>query len=124
MHEIRERMTKDLPLAGYSKETRRHYLDAADSLAKSHWRCPSEMGQEEVREWVDHLLEQGNIGPQRLRQHFAGLKFLFRKTFRKPEAVSFVSWSAEPARLPTVLSAFGILSLLRAFASTKCRVFL
>jgi len=123
MNRIRVRMMKDLKLAGYAEETQRRYLEAADHLVRFHWRCPSEMGQEEVREWVDHLVERGHIGPQRLRQHFAGLKFLFRKTLAKAEAVSFVSWPADPPHLPTVLSADEVLSLLNALTSTKYRVF-
>ena len=123
MNQIRERMIRDLLLAGYSKDTRRRYLEAADSLVKFHWRCPSEMAQEEVRDWVDYLVEHGSIGPQRLRQHFAGLKFLFRKTLGKPEAVSFVSWPKAPERLPTVLTTDEVVSLLDAFTSRKYSVF-
>lgn len=123
MNEYRRRMMRDLMLAGYAKVTQRRYLEAADHLVRFHWRCPSTMGQQEVRAWVDHLLEHGGVGPQRLRQHFAGLKFLFRKTLAKPEAVSFVSWPKDPPRLPTVLSVDEVLELLMAFTSSKYRVF-
>lgn len=123
MNRIRERMMQDLKLAGYAKDTQRRYLEAADHLVKFHWRCPSEMGQEEIREWIEYLLEHGRIGPQRMRQHFAGLQFLFRKTLGRPQLVSFISWPKAPKRLPTVLSVDEVLLLLRSFTCRKYRVF-
>ena len=60
----RKRMMQDLELTGYADCTKSKYLSAAGDFVKFHWRRPSEMGQEEVRAWVEHLTRAGRIGPQ------------------------------------------------------------
>lgn len=123
----RERMMQDLKLAGYAQKTQAEYVSVAGDFVKYHWRCPSEMGQEQVRAWVEHLSEQHRaerIGPQRLRQHYAALKFLYAKTLGRPEVVSFLSSSPpDPKRLPTVLSAEEVHRLLQSLKLPKYRVF-
>ena len=103
----------DLSLAGYAESTQKKYLAAADAFVAFHWRCPTEMGQEEVRGWAEHLMTRTRIGPQRLRQHFAALKFLYGKTLGRPEVVSFLSWPRDERRLPTVISREEVLRLLQ-----------
>ncbi len=119
----RKRMMQDLELTGYARDTKKKYLSAAGDFVKFHWRCPSEMGQEEVRAWVEHLTGAGRIGPQRLRQHFAALKFLYAKTLGRPEVVSFLSSPRDPKRLAVVLSAEQVHRLLQALKLPKYRVF-
>lgn len=63
------------------------------------------------------------IGPQRVRQHMAALKFLYTKTLWKPENVSFLAWPSDPKRLPAVLAAEEIERLLASFTHMKYRVF-
>ena len=75
-----------------------------------------------MRAWVAQL-DKSKVGPQRLRQHFAALKFLFGKTLARPEQVAFLSWPKAPKLLPTVLSASQVGALLGALESPKYRVF-
>jgi integrase/recombinase XerD len=121
MTTLREKMMQDLKLAGYAQKTQRTYLDAIGDLAKFCW-APAELGQEQVRAWVERLTAS-KVGPQRLRQHFAALKFLYGKTLGRPELVSFLSWPKDPDRLPMVLSAEQVGRLLEALESPKYRVF-
>jgi site-specific recombinase XerD len=79
------------------------YLECIGLFAQFCWE-PAQADQEQVRAWVAHL-EKSEVGPQRLRQHFAALKFLFGKTLARPEQVAFLSWPKDAKRLPTVLSA-------------------
>jgi len=121
MSTLREKMMQDLKLAGYAPKTQRTYLDAIGDLAKFCW-SPAELGQEQVRAWVDRLT-QSKVGPQRLRQHFAALRFLYGKTLGHPELVAFLSWPRDPDRLPAVLSAEQVDRLLKALDLPKYRVF-
>jgi len=120
MTTLREKMMQDLKLAGYAPKTQSLYLDAIGDLAKFCW-SPGELGQEQVRAWVQRLTES-KVGPQRLRQHFAALKFLYGKTLGRPELVSFLSWPSDPERLPVVLSEQQVGQLLEALESPKYRV--
>jgi len=78
--------------------------------------------QGQVRAWVEKL-QKSKVGSQRLRQHFAALKFLYGKTLARPEQVAFLSWPKDPKRLPKVLTEEQVSKLLDALESPKYRVF-
>lgn len=118
---LRNRMMQDLRLAGYALKTQKTYLECIGLFAQFCWE-PAQADQEGVRAWVAQL-EKSKVSPQRLRQHFSALKFLFGKTLGRPEQVAFLSWPQEPQRLPTVLSAAQVSALLAALESPKYRVF-
>lgn len=125
MGSLRDQMMQDLELAGYAAGTRRLYISAVRDFAKFHRRSPAELGQPELRAWV-HELTQGRerrLSPQRIRQHFAALKFLYTKTLARPEVAAFLSWPHAPPRLPVVLSVEEVQQLLDALAVPKYRVF-
>jgi site-specific recombinase XerD len=116
-------MMHDLELAGYVPKTRLIYLNAVRDFAAHYRRSPAELGPDHVRGWVGRLTTEGKIGPQRIRQHMAALKFLYTKTLWKPENVSFLSWPSDPQRLPVVLSAEEVERLLGALEQPVYRVF-
>jgi site-specific recombinase XerD len=116
-------MMQDLELAGYVPTTRLIYLNAIRDFAAHFRRSPVELDADEVRAWVAWLRKEAGIGPQRIGQHMAALKFLYTKTLWKPEAVSFLSWPSIPQKLPTVLSAAEVERLLEALQRPKYRVF-
>src|SRR6478609_9140096 len=109
---VRSRFEQDLTFAGVSPRTRQIYLRAAMDFAAFRGKCPTIAGQEEVRAWVQHLLAR-DLSAQRVRQHFAALKFLYTKTLGKPEVTSFLSWPRDTPRLPVVLSPPEVERLLR-----------
>lgn len=117
-----ERMMKDLELTGYASSTKARYVNAVRDFARFVGRDPAEVGREEVRRWVEHLTA-GNVGPQRLRQHFAALRFVFSKTLGHPEVVSFLSSPRDPKTLPVVLSVDEVARLLQSIVLLKYRVF-
>ena len=122
MTRLRDRMMQDLTLGGYADGTKQTYVDCIRMFAKFHGRSPDELGAEDVRRWAEHLTTKG-ISAQRIGQHFAALKFLYRKTLYKPEAVSFLTSPRKPKRLPVVLSAEQVERLLQALQTPRYRVF-
>ena len=122
MTKLRKRMMQDLTLAGYVKGTRRKYIQCIRDFAEFHRRSPAELGQEEVREWVEHLQTRARSASW-LRAHFAALKFLFAKTLGRSEVVSFLSLPKSRAKLPVVISAMQVRQLLEALRLVKYRVF-
>jgi site-specific recombinase XerD len=116
-----ERMAWDLGFAERADKTRKVYLSDARAFARFWERSPEELGQAEVRAWVEHLIARGTA-PSRLRQHLSALVFLFRKTLGRPEAVSFFSWPKNPDQLPVVLSVEEVAGLLEAVAGDNYRM--
>ena len=119
---VRDRMVRDLALAGYADDTRRVYLSAATELVVFHGRSPEELDREDVRVWVEHLLTRGLSTP-RIGQHFAALRFLFGKTLGRPHAVSFLTRPKGIERLPVVLSVGEVGRLLDALVAPQLRTF-
>ena len=122
MTELRKQMMQDLELGGYSQRTKKTYVHCIQMFAEFHRRSPAELGQPEIRAWVQHLMGRKQSS-QRLRQHFAALRFLYGKTLGKPALVSFLSWPKDAERLPVVLSAEEVSRLLGALQTPRFAVF-
>jgi integrase/recombinase XerD len=119
---LQDKMAQDLKLAGYALRTRQAYLASVRDLAKYHGRPAEELDQDSLRNWVHHLTQQKR-SPERLRQHFAALKFLYGRTLGRPAMTAFLSWPAARQRMPVVLSPQEVVVLLGAIRSPKYRVF-
>lgn len=113
MGELADRMRQDLVLRNYSPRTIPQYLGSARKFAAFHRRSPSEMGEAEVRAYLQHLLEDGRIANS-VRVTVAALKFLYRKTLERPEVVARIPWPREPRRLPEIPSHDELRRLLAA----------
>ena len=84
MAKWQERMAWDLKFAQRAERTQKVYLADARAFAAFHGGSLEALGQEDVRAWVEHLIEQGTA-PSRLRQHLSALVFIYRKTLGRPE---------------------------------------
>jgi len=118
---LKDRMMQDLKLAGHALKTQKTYVECIGLFAQFCW-SPEQADQTVVRAWVEKL-QKSQAGSQRLRQHFAALKFLYGKTLARPEQVAFLSWPKDPKRLPEVLTEEQVSKLLDALESPKYRVF-
>jgi site-specific recombinase XerD len=116
-----ERMAWDLEFGGRAERTRKVYLADVRAFVAFQGKPPEELGQAEVRIWVEYLIQRGTA-PSRLRQHLAALVFLYRKTLGRPEVVSFFSWPKDALRLPVVLSVEDVRRLLEAVTGDNYRM--
>ncbi|MEP7052353.1 MAG: hypothetical protein ABJB12_18445 [Pseudomonadota bacterium] len=73
METLKASMTQDLKLAGFSVSTQSIYLRAMLEFAHFLARSPAEIGQPEVRTWVDHLTARG-LSAQRRAATFRGVE--------------------------------------------------
>ncbi len=119
---VHDKMAQDLELAGYALRTREAYLASVRDLEVFHGGAVADLNHDQIREWVRHLVGLGR-SPQRLRQHFAAIKFLYARTLGRPSATAFLSWPTARERMPVVLSSAEVMSLLDALRQPKYRVF-
>ena len=115
MGQLRDRMVEDLKLAGYSPATRRVYLHYGKAFTKHFGRSPREMGENEIRSFLLHLLEVRKLSHNTYRQCYAALKFLYRVTLKRPFEIESIPRLRKVRRLPNVLSGTEVEALLRAF---------
>jgi len=114
-------MTEDLKLAGFSPSTARIYLHYCKYFAKHFMRSPAEMGEDEIRSFLLHLLVERNLSHNSYRQCYAALKFLYKVTLKRPFEVDTIPRHKKPKKLPDILSGSEVVSLLSAFTHQKYR---
>jgi integrase/recombinase XerD len=119
--QLRQRMTADLELAGYSDSTKKIYLIYAQQFAAHHDRSPAAMGAEEVRQFLLHLVIERGLSRSSLKQARAALRFLYCVTLRRPVEVDWIPVPRTPKRLPTIFSGTEVSSFLRAVRTPKYR---
>ena len=121
MGQIRDRMQADLQLAGYSPSTQKIYLCYAKLFTKFHMRSPAEMGEEEIRQYLLHMVTVQKISRETYRQIRAALTFLYSFTIKRPTEVAHLPVQRRKLKLPVVLSGTEVWRLLDAIRSPKYR---
>lgn len=121
MGQLRDRMEADLRLAGYSPSTCKIYLLYARLFAKYHRRSPAEMGEEEIRHYLLHMVEERKISRETYRQIRAALTFLYTITLKRPTEVAYLPVQRQSVKLPVVLSGTEVDALLKAIANPRYR---
>ena len=124
MGEIRDRMTADLTIGGYSEGTCEVYVNYARQYVEHFRRSPAEMGAEEVRAFLLHLVVERKVARETVRIARAALKFLYAVTLRRPVEVDWIPVPRHQKRLPEVLSGTEVAALLGAVRSLKYRTVL
>jgi site-specific recombinase XerD len=114
-------MEADLRLAGYSPSTRKIYLGYARLFAKHHMRSPAEMGEDEIRQYLLHMVEEKKISRETYRQIRAALVFLYSITLKRETEVDHLPVRRKKVKLPIVLSGTEVERLLDAVHSPKYR---
>lgn len=121
MGETREQMVADLRLYGYADGTRYAYVKYAERFVAHFRRHPSELGAEEIREYLLFLEDQGLAASTRVI-HVAAIRFLYRVTLKEPEVVADIPRPKARAPLPQILSHSEILRVFDEMTSVRCRM--
>jgi len=119
MGRLQEQMKADLTLKGYSEHTHRDYLRYLRRFAKHFMRSPAEMGEEEIRAFLLHLVEEQKADPYLQKAHISALKFFYRTTLGRPEVVANIPNPKLPKRMPVVLSEEEVLAIFEAIRYIK-----
>jgi integrase/recombinase XerD len=124
MGQLRDRMEEDLRLKAFSPSTRKIYLLYARKFAAFYRRSPDDLGEEEIRRFLLHVMEVDRVSYETYRQILAALKFLYGVTLGRAWEVERLPFPRKRHRLPTVLSPQQVFDLLREIRSLKYRAVL
>ena len=75
---LRQRMREDMLLSGLSQKTQQCYINGVLKLARYYHRSPSDLSEEEVRNFILILKDRSGLSPDTVRVSFFGIKFLYR----------------------------------------------
>ena len=119
MGKLHDRMREDLLLKAYSPHTQSAYLRCARHFARHYMRSPEEMGEQEIRDFLLHLVRDRKVSPATLGMYVNAIKFLYNITLKRPEEVKGISHPKRPKTLPVILSPQEVLRVFAAVRSVK-----
>jgi integrase/recombinase XerD len=124
MGAIQAKMKADLELRGCALTTRKEYLRRARNFVAFHGRSPVAMGEQEIREFLLHLVNEKKAGPATVHMYVAAIKFLYSTTLERPDVVAKIPWPRRPQTLPDILTGEEVERLFRGIRSPKHRAIL
>jgi site-specific recombinase XerD len=125
MGEMRHRMEEELRLRGYAERTRKAYVAAVRRLASYHRRAPAELGPEEIRSFLVHLVEERGLSWSSLNQMVCGLRFFYLRVLGRDWDVEKIPMQRRRKRkLPETLSEKEVAALLTAATELRSRTML
>jgi site-specific recombinase XerD len=117
---LRHRMIEDMTIRNFDQRTQQSYLRSVRSCCRYCDRLPAELTFEDVRQYQLHLVQCG-LAPASINGAMVALRFFFRVTLKRPEAVDYIAIVREPQRLPVVLTPDEVASLLETAPGLKWR---
>ena len=124
MGKLRDRMEMDMKLRGLSPRTISCYLSCMKKIASHFGKSPAQLGEEEIRHYLHHLIEERKASQAVINQSYSALKFFFEKTLQKPWDALKIPRSKQKRKLPEVLSMQEVESILFATSNLKHRAIL
>jgi site-specific recombinase XerD len=117
---LRRRMIEDMTIRNFDQRTQQTYIRSVRSCCRYCDRRPAELTFEDVRQYQLHLVQCG-LAPASINGAMVSLRFFFRVTLNRPEAVDYIPIVREPQRLPVVLTPTEVAGLLEAAPGLKWR---
>ena len=124
MDTLREKMLAELQLRGITLRTQTAYLREIAKLENYFNRSPEELGEEEVKEYLVHMLEDRGLSSGTYKYYAAGIKFLYRTTLNRGEVVEKIKYPKAKIKLPVVLDLSEVRTMLTVMENLKHRAVL
>jgi integrase/recombinase XerD len=124
MSKLTEQMKADLQLKGFKPNTQRTYLIEVGNLARYFDKSPEELGKEEVKEYLLHLMNDKKLSQGTFKSYVSGIKFLYNTTLNRQEVVQDIKYPKAKIKLPVVMDLSEIEALLAATDNIKHKAIL
>ena len=124
MDTLREKMLAELQLRGITPRTQTAYLREIAKLENYFNKSPEELGEEEVKEYLVHMLEDRGLSSGTYKYYAAGIKFLYRTTLNRGEVVEKIKYPKAKIKLPVVLDLSEVRTMLSVMENLKHRAVL
>ena len=121
---LRQQMTEQMTVRGMAEKTKEAYLRAVTGLARYYRRSPDQLTEQEVQQYLLHLIEDRRLAWSSCNVTTNGLKFFYHVTLDRPQAQFCIPQAKTPRRLPEILSREEIERLLAAAREPKHRTLL
>jgi site-specific recombinase XerD len=124
MGAIQDRMIGEMELRGMASATKKSYLVCCRVFVAYFMKSPQQLGAEEVKAFLLHLVRERQAGPSTIRVYIAALCFLYRHVLGMPGVVDQIPRPRIPHKLPDVLAPEEVQQVIWAVRSIKLRTIL
>jgi site-specific recombinase XerD len=124
MERLYDQMKRDLELKNLSPITRSYYLRRVREFAVHFQRSPEEIGNDEIRAYLHHLIKDEKVSQAVISQTYSALKFLYETTLRRDWNGLRIPRAKMARKLPVVLSQEEVGAILSAVKNLKHRTLL
>src|SRR5262247_1558615 len=124
MTTLRQRMLEELQRRNYSPNTIRPYLYAVEDFARYFGKSPDKLGQEHLRKYQLHLLNDCKLTAETIVGRISALRFFFVKVLRRRYREIDLVYPKRRERLPVILSEEEVARLIESASTTYHRVIL
>ena len=121
MGALRERMIREMQLRRFAPGTQRTYADAVAGLVRHVNRLPEEIGSEDVKSYLLHLMNDRGRAWSTVNVVCAAVRFFYNEVLGRPDIGRAIPPRRTPRQLPEVLSAEDIERLFAATSNLKHR---
>jgi integrase/recombinase XerD len=122
MTPLRQRMIDDMRIRNLSPNTIETYVDKVVKFARHFQRSPEQLGPEEIRSHLLHLIDNG-YSRSSVVQSVCALRFLYRVTLQRGWHEQALPFPKKEKHLPVVLSKDEVGTFLDAIPRIKPRTF-
>jgi site-specific recombinase XerD len=124
MTPLRKRMIENMEMRNYAPKTIHIYVDVVARFARYFGKSPDQLGTEEVRRYLLHLVQEKKLAWATYKQALAALRYLYCWVLHGPEIVQDIRGPRPERRLPVVLSFDEVQRFFAAISSFKQRMIL
>jgi integrase/recombinase XerD len=124
MTPLRRRMIEDMKLKNFAPRTIETYAARVGTFARHFGRSPQELGRDDVRSYLLHLVQKKKASWSVYNQTLAALRFLYEVTLGRNDVLERIPCPKQPKRLPVVLSLDEVARFFAAVLGVKHRAIL
>jgi integrase/recombinase XerD len=124
MTPLRKRMVEEMKLRNFAPKTIELYVDNVAKFAKHFGKSPELLGEEQVRQYLVHLVEERKLAWGTYNQALAALRYLYRWVLKRGEVVRDIRGPRRVRHLPVVLSLDEVSRFFAAVVAYKHRMIL
>ena len=118
MSQLRERYIRDLKIRNYSPNTIKTYVSCIVQLAKHFDKCPSQISTEELKDYIDQLIQSGKSWSV-VNQLISAVNRLQVDTLNNPYLLDNIKRPKNHVKIPTILSVEEVKSVINSIANQK-----
>src|SRR3990167_835821 len=122
--DLAEHVSRQLRIRKYSPHTVKLYKNIIADFSRAFSRPIREMSNDDLTQYILHLIEQRHVSTSRVSQVVSALKFLYDKIFDRKDLVFKLDHPRKDKKLPSVLDRDDVIAILAATRSPKHRLLL